>query len=83
MSVNSHAQTQNERQETQIEKIQLLGSNLLASRDIGALPVTIMSAADIEDTAAITGDELIRSIPPMGEVSFAAATGNGDIIVRA
>ncbi|WP_299074043.1 TonB-dependent receptor [uncultured Paraglaciecola sp.] len=78
LSVTANAQTTNE-QEQSVEKIQVLGSNIKANRDIGALPVTIMTAADIEDTAAMSGDELIRSIPQMGEVSFGASTGNGGV----
>ena len=79
ISVTSNAQTANQQEEAEVEKIQVLGSNIKANRDIGALPVTIMTAADIEDTAAMSGDELIRSIPQMGEVSFGAATGNGGV----
>lgn len=79
MSSTATAQTQDSQQESEIEKIQVLGSNIKMNRDTGALPVTAMSAADIEDTAAMTGDELIRSIPQMGEVSFGAATGNGGV----
>jgi iron complex outermembrane receptor protein len=74
-----YAQTTNSEQEAEVEKIQVLGSNIRVNRDTGALPVTIMTAADIEDTAAMSGDELIRSIPQVGEVSFGAATGNGGV----
>ena len=79
ISVTANAQTENAQPESEIEKIQVLGSNIKVNRDTGALPVTALSAEDIEDTAAMTGDELIRSIPQMGEVSFGAATGNGGV----
>ena len=78
LSHTANAQTANQA-EAEVEKIQVLGSNIKANKDIGALPVTIMTAEDIEDTAAVSGDELIRSIPQMGEVSFGASTGNGGV----
>jgi outer membrane receptor protein involved in Fe transport len=79
ISVTANAQTQDQEQDSEVEKIQVLGSNIRVNRDTGALPVTVMTASDIEDTAAMTGDELIRSIPQMGEVSFGATTGNGGV----
>jgi iron complex outermembrane receptor protein len=74
-----NAQEQNQQKETEVEKIQVLGSNIRVNRDTGALPVTSLSAEDIEDAAAMSGDDLIRSIPQMGEVSFGAETGNGGV----
>lgn len=82
MSVNATAQ-QNEPQssaaEEQVEKIEVLGSNIKRATDVGALPVTSMTADDIENTSAVTGDELLRSIPQIGEVNFGASTGNGGV----
>lgn len=79
LSLNTYAQSENANNESTVEKIQVLGSNIKVNRDTGALPVTALTAEDIEETAAMTGDELIRSIPQMGEVSFGAATGNGGV----
>jgi iron complex outermembrane receptor protein len=79
VSLTAKAQAQEQTAEEEVERVQVLGSNIRVNRDTGALPVTIMTAEDIEDTAAMTGDELIRSIPQMGEVSFGAATGNGGV----
>ena len=62
-----------------VERIAIIGSNIKRATDVGALPVTDMSEQDIENTAAVTGDELLRSIPQIGEVNFGAATGNGGV----
>lgn len=63
----------------QIERISIIGSNIKRATDIGTLPVTMLTEKDIEDAAAMTGDELLRSIPQIGEVAFGAATGNGGV----
>ena len=65
--------------EEQIERISIVGSNIKRSTDIGTLPVTTLSEKDIENTGAVTGDELLRSIPQIGEVNFGGATGNGGV----
>jgi len=63
----------------EIERISIVGSNIKRATDIGTLPVTSMTEEDIENTAAMTGDELLRSIPQIGEVNFGASTGNGGV----
>lgn len=65
--------------EQEIERISILGSNIKRATDIGALPVTVLTEKDIENTAAMSGDELLRSIPQIGEVNFGAATGSGGV----
>ena len=62
-----------------IERISIIGSNIKRATDIGTLPVTALTADDIADTGAMTGDELLRSIPQIGEVNFGASTGNGGV----
>ncbi len=66
-------------QEAEIERISVIGSNIKRATDVNTLPVTSMTAQDIENTGAMTGDELIRSIPQMGAVNFGASTGNGGV----
>lgn len=56
--------------EADVERIQVVGSNIRGARAAGNLPVTILSAEDIENTGAATGDELLRSIPQVGDISF-------------
>lgn len=59
-----------EAESTSVERIQVIGSNIRGARAAGNLPVTILSEEDIRDTGAATGDELLRSIPQVGDVSF-------------
>jgi len=66
-------------QEKEVERISIIGSNIKRATDVGSLPVTTMTEQDIENTAAMTGDELLRSIPQMGEIAFGASTGNGGV----
>lgn len=53
-----------------VERIQVVGSNIRGARSAGNLPVTILGADEIENTGAATGDELLRSIPQIGDISF-------------
>ncbi|HWV44866.1 MAG TPA: TonB-dependent receptor, partial [Nitrospira sp.] len=50
--------------------IVVVGSRIEGSRVTEALPVTVVSKDDITNTAAVSGDELFRSIPQMGDVTF-------------
>ena len=53
-----------------IERIQVIGSNIRGARAAGMLPVTMLDEEEIRATGAATGDELLRSIPQIGDVSF-------------
>ncbi|HLV48787.1 MAG TPA: TonB-dependent receptor, partial [Aliidiomarina sp.] len=53
-----------------VERIQVVGSNIRGARSAGALPVTALSEEDIINTGAMSGDELLRSIPQIGDVAF-------------
>ncbi len=68
-----------EKKEQEVERISVTGSNIKRASDVGALPITALTEKDIENTAAMTGDELLRSIPQIGEVNFGGATGNGGV----
>lgn len=50
--------------------VKVIGSHIKRIKDNEALPVTNLSEEDIEDTGAVTGDELLRNIPQVGEVAF-------------
>ncbi len=65
--------------EVEVERISIIGSNIKRATDITTLPVTALTAADIENTAAMTGDELLRSIPQMGSVNFGETTGSSNV----
>lgn len=68
----AHAQSSdNEQADTpSVERIQVIGSNIRGARAAGNLPVTVLDEEAIQDTGAATGDELLRSIPQIGDISF-------------
>lgn len=51
----------------------VVGSQIRGSKITEALPVTVVSRADVVATGAVSGDELFRSIPQMGGVTFNSA----------
>jgi len=53
--------------------IVVVGSQIRGSKATEALPVTVISRAQIAATGAVSGDELFRSIPQMGGVTFNSA----------
>jgi len=63
-------QERSEEDEEAIEKITVVGSNIRGAQAAGRLPVTILDSDDIINTGAVTGDELLRSIPQVGDISF-------------
>lgn len=65
--------------EEEIERISIVGSNIKRATDVSTLPVTALSAEDIANTAAVTGDDLIRSIPQMGSINFGETTGSANV----
>ena len=52
------------------DEVVVVGTQIKGSDIAGILPVTSLSQADIEVTAAVSGDELLASIPQLGDVSF-------------
>ncbi|WNC70329.1 TonB-dependent receptor [Thalassotalea nanhaiensis] len=68
-----------ESDDADIEQILVVGSHIKRGTDVEAMPVTTLSAKDIENLGVSTGDELLRSIPQIGAVNFGAATGNGGV----
>lgn len=61
--------------EEEVEKIQVIGSNIKGSTITSTLPVTELNAEDIATTGALDGDELLRSIPQIGSVGFDTTRG--------
>src|SRR5690554_5547047 len=53
-----------------VERIRVVGSNIRGARSAGSLPVTALSEEDIINTGAMSGDELLRAIPQIGDVAF-------------
>jgi len=52
------------------EEIVVVGSQIKGSNIAGILPVTSLDTIDIETTGAVSGDELLQSIPQLGDVTF-------------
>ena len=59
------------------ERIVTVGSQIVGADIAGALPVTVLSVDDIEVTGAASGDELLRSIPQVGDIIFSEAEFTG------
>lgn len=53
-----------------VDEVIVVGTQIKGSDIAGILPVTSLSAADIEVTGAVSGDELLESIPQLGGVTF-------------
>ncbi len=67
------------KKEKELERISVIGSNIKRATDVSTLPVTTLTAQDIENSAAVSGDELLRSIPQMGSVNFGETTGSSNV----
>jgi len=57
----------------QLDAVVVVGSHIAGTPTTDALPVVVFDAAKIEATGAVSGDELLRSIPQMGDVLFDAS----------
>lgn len=57
------------------ERITVVGSRIAGAYVGEALPVSIIGSDEIEAIGAVSGDELFRSIPQMGDVSFNQTSG--------
>jgi outer membrane receptor protein involved in Fe transport len=56
--------------ETAVDEIVVVGSQIQGTKVTAALPVTVVNAEQIAATAAGSGDELFRTIPQAGNVTF-------------
>ncbi len=52
------------------EEIIVVGTQIKGSDITGILPVTSLDDIDIETTGAVSGDELLASVPQLGDVTF-------------
>jgi len=57
------------------QTVVVVGSRIRGAKATAALPVTVLSSDQIAATGAVTGDDLLRTIPEMGNVSFNANNG--------
>src|SRR5690606_8515989 len=58
-----------------LEGVTVVGSQIKGARSAAILPVATLQAEQIEATGAVSGDDLYRSIPQMGDVSFSGTNG--------
>lgn len=58
-----------EAEQTQPELV-VVGSRIAGAKINDALPVVVLRESQLDNIAAVSGDELIRNIPQMGDVSF-------------
>ncbi len=64
------AQEAAEPEATQVDEIVVVGSQIRGAKVTAALPVTVIGEEQILAAAATSGDELLRTIPQMGDVTF-------------
>lgn len=58
---------------TTLDKVTVVGSHIQGAPTTDALPVVVIGAEKIDAVGAVSGDELFRSIPQMGDVLFDAS----------
>ncbi|MGV8941236.1 MAG: TonB-dependent receptor [Lysobacter sp.] len=58
-----------------LESVTVVGTQIKGARSAAILPVATLQAEQIEATGAVSGDDLYRSIPQMGDVSFSGTNG--------
>ncbi|KRA45364.1 TonB-dependent receptor [Pseudoxanthomonas sp. Root630] len=56
-----------------LDKVVVVGSHIQGAATTDALPVLVIGAEQIDAAGAISGDELMRTIPQMGDVLFDAS----------
>ena len=72
--------------EAKLNTVLVLGSQIQGAKVSGALPVTVVSPDDIEATGAVSAEDLFRTVPSAGDITFnkgrhiygqSAGTGTG------
>ncbi|WP_296165998.1 TonB-dependent receptor [uncultured Brevundimonas sp.] len=60
---------------TELEEVVVVGSQIRGASTTAALPVVVFDQEQIDAIGASSGDDLIRSIPQMGDVQFEESNG--------
>jgi outer membrane receptor protein involved in Fe transport len=55
---------------TELDQVVVVGSRFAGNSEAGMVPVSVMDAEEIEATGAVSGDELLRSLPQVGDMMF-------------
>lgn len=71
------AQTAWAQAETAVEEIVVTGSQIRGAKINGALPVTVLGKEEIKAIGAVSGEDLYRSLPQAGDVTFNTQTLSG------
>lgn len=81
-----NAETPSTKASEEVENLLVVGSRIAGAKTTEALPVNVIGADQISAAGAIDGDDLMRTIPEMGDVFFNSAnqqqtsnTARGDI----
>lgn len=75
-AAGAQAQAADAAEETKREQVIVVVGSRIAGADVGgALPVTVVGTQEIEAIAAVSGEDLFRSIPQFGDVSFNQTSG--------
>ena len=69
--------TDTDEESRELDKVVVVGSQIVGSDVAGALPVTVLNVDDIDVTGAGSGDELLRAIPQVGDIIFSEAEFTG------
>lgn len=56
--------------QTPVQDVVVVGSQIKGAKINDALPVTLIGQREIQDSGAVSGDELFRSVPQFGDVTF-------------
>ncbi|MFM7433301.1 MAG: TonB-dependent receptor, partial [Gammaproteobacteria bacterium] len=65
--------------EEELVEVVIVGSQIRGAKITEVLPVTVVDKEDIIATAAVSGDDLYRSIPQAGDVNFQEARTTGNL----
>ncbi|MET0273700.1 MAG: TonB-dependent receptor plug domain-containing protein, partial [Phenylobacterium sp.] len=71
------AQVAQAQESGEVEEVVVTGSQIRGAKITGALPVSVVSQDDIKAIGAVSGEDLYRSLPQAGDVSFNTQTLSG------
>ena len=77
LSLCGAALAQDEEEDGPIEEVVVVGSQIIGADVEGTLPVSVLTTRDIDATGATSGQELLRSIPQIGETNFNESVTTG------
>lgn len=55
---------------SELDQVVVVGSRFAGNSEAGMVPVEVMGVEEIEATGAVSGDELLRSLPQVGDMMF-------------